>query len=91
MLKEKLTDNEALFLEALVDAIRHGDSGAKIQHTRSLNTVTISIIPSKEEFKQDIINSLIYVHRLYHLKVTFSKSLSKSKNITFSIDLENYS
>lgn len=87
MLNNKITDNEALFLEAVITAIRHADSQATISHTRNLNQVLISILPSKEEFKQDIISNLVAIHRTYHLKVVFSKSLAKAKTITFPIDL----
>ena len=90
MLKDTLTDNEALFLEALIGAIRHADSMAEIAHTRNLNSVAFTITPSKDEFKQDIINNLLHIHHTYHMKVKFSKSLSLSKKITFSLNLENF-
>lgn len=87
MLTDKITDNQALFLEAVITAIRHADSQAKLSYQRNLNQVVISISPSLDEFKQDIINNLVYIHRIYHSKVVFSKSLAKSKTITFSLDL----
>jgi hypothetical protein len=86
---EALNDNDLRFLHSVDTALKYSDPEVKVECRRSLNTLIVTVIPSQEEFKQDIIDNLVGLHRMMGMKITFTKSLGLSKQITFQINLEN--
>ena len=80
-----LTDNDNQYSDFLQVAIEHSDPNASINLFKSSEKITIHITPSIDDFKNDIINNILSVHRILHLTPIFSSSLRISKKISFNL------
>lgn len=85
-LPKPIEDNVERFIVFTTGAIQHSDPEAKITIQKDLNNdFSVSVLPSNIEFKSSIINNLLYVHKHMKIKITFSKSLERSRYISYTI------
>lgn len=80
-------DNDYEYLNCIRAYIASGDGSAAISFFRKPDSLIIHIVPSDPEFKQDVINNILAIHRLLGLKAIFSKSLSISKTVSYTVEL----
>lgn len=80
-------DNDILYLEFIVAALKHSDPDAEITLHKVDDQIKVNISPSIEDFRQQIIENILGAHRLLNLKVIFSKSLKIQKSISYHVDI----
>ena len=85
-----LADNEMGLLMFIMTIIKYSDCCFSMIIDKKPDKITCHITPSKEEFRQDVINNLLYVNKIMKRKViVFSKSLAISKKVSFEIVLSD--
>lgn len=83
-----LADNEIDLLLFIMMILKYSDCCFDILIDKNDERTICHISPSNPDFKQDIIDNLLYVNKITKKKViVFSKSLAISKKISFSIQL----
>lgn len=83
-----LKDNDTEYIESVKSSLTHADPNCKLSiRKNNAGSLLFSITPAQDEFKQDIINNLLGLHRLLKIKIIFSKSLKISKIISFEVNL----
>lgn len=80
-----LQDNDKFYLEFVGDALKHADPEAEIVLNKMDNVIKVNVTPSVAEFRQSIIDNLLHAHRLFRLKIIFSKSLAKEKRVNYEV------
>lgn len=80
-----LRDNDQFYLEFIVDALKHSDPEAAITLHKIESAIKVNIVPSVPEFRQSIIQNLLDAHRLFHIKIIFSKSLALEKSVNYEV------
>ena len=85
----KLNDQELILLFQIIEIIEHSDPNFTIAINRKEGEIVCHISPSNPDYRQQIINHLLYVNKVLHIKIKFSSSLAISRTISFSIDLIN--
>lgn len=81
--KNPIPDNDARYLEFITDALKHSDPEAELKIHKVDKEIKVNIMPSAPEFRQSIITNLLDAHRLFKIKIIFSKSLAIEKHINF--------
>lgn len=82
-----ITDNDYYYLDTIRAYASSKDGTASFSFHKHEGELIVHIKPSEPDFKQDIINSLLSIHRLMGLKIIFSKSLGISKTVSYTISL----
>ncbi len=80
-----LKDNDAVYINFISDVMKHADPEADILLDKYEKEIKVNITPSNGDFKQHLITDLLEAHRLFQMKIIFSKSLSISKKISYSV------
>ena len=78
-------DNSILYIGFVTSVLGYADPDASMNIHYINDELKISITPSIPEFRQDIINNMVYVHRLLKLKPEFSKSTLVEKGVHYSV------
>jgi hypothetical protein len=85
---KEITDSELRYMEYLENAIlKHSCVHSEVFIDKRDLELKVTIKPSDEALKGQIINDILASHRLMGIRVIFSKSLAISHNISYSIDL----
>lgn len=82
-----LRDNDKFYIDFVIDALKHSDPEAEITLIKTEKDIKVRVKPSEKEFKQAIINNLLDAHRLFHIKIIFSKSLAAAENISYLVEM----
>lgn len=80
-------DNDYYYLDSIRAYIAVADGQAAFSLNRTPEEIIVHIKPSNPEFKQAIINNVLSINRKLGIKIIFSKSLSISKTISYSMYL----
>lgn len=90
-LPHNLSDNEGRYIALILAVIDYSNPESETSITYSRDKYHFNISPKNEDFRQDIINNLLGVHRNLKIKITFSSSLKISKLVQFTVkkDLED--
>lgn len=86
--RNPLPDNDSFYLDFVSDALKHSDPQAELLLNKFDNEIKVSITPSDPEFRQHIIDNLLAAHRLFQIKIIFSKSLAKEKRVNYLVDFK---
>jgi len=79
------TDNELIYEDLIRAVITYSDPEATHQIFTLGEKKNVTITPSTQDFRQDIINNILGIHQVLKIKITFSKSLQLQKNISYSV------
>lgn len=82
-----ITDNDLYYLDFLNFVTNYADPCAEITVDRNEDIIRTVITPSSELFRQDIIDCIIKMHRILHIKMDFAKSTKIQKKIYYKINL----
>lgn len=82
------TDNEVLLLQTIIEIICYSDPGFNITISKRPTDIMCHITPSSSNFKQDLVNNLMWINKNLGIKIHFSSSLGISSKISFTIDLK---
>jgi hypothetical protein len=80
-----LLDSDYSYLSLLYAIIRHSDAECHVNLTKVEDEMFVAITPSQQDFKQHIIENLLFGHRLLGMKIYFSKSLAIQKSVCYTI------
>ena len=83
-----ITDNDRYYLDFLRIVAYYTDPDAEVTVDKSSTEIKTKIIPSKKEYRQDIIKHILIMHKQLNIKVDFSKSTNIQENIYYKIDLK---
>lgn len=83
--KQILPDNDQFYIDFVVDALKHSDPDCTVTLHKFPDEIKTSIKPSESLFKQHIIDNLLGAHKLFGIKIIFSKSLAISPTISFLV------
>lgn len=81
----RVSDNVLELLCIIVTIVNYSDPLHQVKVICHENKVICYITPSKEDYKQEIIDNLLWINKNLHIKIIFSKSLKIQKNISFEI------
>ena len=84
--KSPLHDNDHWYLTFIQDALKHSDPEAEMILNKFEDDIKVSIIPSTPDFRNHIIENMLGAHRLFKIKIIFSKSLTKEKRVNFLVN-----
>lgn len=82
-----VTDNDLFYLDIISIIVYYSDPEASLEINRIDDHINTSVYPSTKDFRQEIINNILTLHKLLNIKVDFSKSTKIQKNIYYKIDL----
>lgn len=82
-----VNDNDWYYFDMIRLIVSYADPDAKIHIDKLDKTIKTRIIPSNIIFRQDIIDCIIALHRIFYIKLDFSKSTKIQKNIYYSLEL----
>lgn len=80
-------DNSYLYLWLVSLSIQHRDPGAMVAVNKNNGKLQAIITPSRGEFKQDIIENILSMHKILGIRVDFSKSSALQKIITYNFEI----
>jgi hypothetical protein len=80
-----LHDSDQMYLEFVLAALKHSDPEGHITMYKFDNEIKVTVVPSDPKYREHIIENLLNAHRLFKLKITFSKSLAISTSVSYSI------
>lgn len=81
-----LLDKEMDLLLFIMMILKYSDCCFDVLIDKNEDRTMCHITPSQEQFKQDIIDNLLYVNKITKKKIIiFSKSLAISKKVSFEI------
>jgi len=82
-----ISDNSALYLMFLNAVIAHADPEAILKISKEVDKLRIVINPSEASFREDILENVLAMHKIFHIKPEFAKSTKIQKNLFFNISL----
>ncbi len=80
-----LSDEQMDMLSFIMMLLNYSDCCYEIIISKTEEKVIMHITPSTPEFKQDIIDNLLYIVKVMKIKIIFSKSLAISHIISLEI------
>lgn len=84
-----LDDNSLALFNLLFSILYYSDPGYKIEIFEKEEEVICHVTPSITDFKQPIINNLLFLNKVVkNTRIRFSSSLKLSKIISFRIPFE---
>lgn len=83
-----ISDNDVHYFIFLKMAIEYSDPEATFIVKRGLKGYQINIKSGVQDFRNDIIENILYLSRILRTPITFSSSLAISNLISFSIPYE---
>lgn len=81
-----MTDNESRYINLVVAAINYTSPESNVTVHYHDNSYNISVELGNIEFRQELIDNLLGLHRALKLKITFSSSLAISKLVSYKIN-----
>jgi len=84
----RLTDNELHLLQEIVTIVEYTDPGFIISICKNPENIIAHITPSSQDFRQGIIDNLLYVNKVLKVRIHFSSSLGISRIISFTVNLD---
>lgn len=84
-----IDDNSIMYLIFLNAVVRHADPDANIRIEKHKETLQVTVFPAVPEFRQALLENILSMHKLLHLRTNFAKSTKMMKSLSYEIDLEN--
>lgn len=85
----RFTDNENLFVQELLTIILYSDANPTVKMCKKPDEIIAHIIPSDIQFKEKIVQNLLWINRTMKLRIRYSSSLGISRTISFRMPLDN--
>ena len=81
----KVTDTDYDLLEMVVMIPKYTDPQCSILMSKEDSRVLVHALPSLPEFKQEMVDNLLFINKNKNAKVIFSKSLERSRRVSFEL------
>lgn len=84
---QEMLDNDIAYLNYILSNLERIDKDLDVRIINKIDTHQLTILPSKEYYKKNLILKVKELHRKIKLDVQFSKTLKLSDYITWEISL----
>lgn len=85
-----MTDNEQRYLNLIEAVSEYSCPNSDLNLRKGSNdNFIVTIKPSEQNFRQDIIHNILAIHRLLKIPIIFSSSLKVSNSVAYNVKLEN--
>lgn len=86
---EVLPDNEVAYFAHLEGVINSVDELSTLEITKNPKSYHFRLVPSLPKYNPMLLEEILKLHNIFHIKLNLSKSIKASATIAFEIDLEN--
>lgn len=84
---EILPDNEEVYFQHLIGVVESVDELSTLQISKLKDKYHFRLAPSTPKYNQMLLEELLKLHNVFHLKLDISKSIKSSGTIVFQINL----
>jgi len=84
---EILPDNEEVYFQHLIGVVESVDELSTLQISKLKDSYHFRLAPSTPKYNQILLEELLKLHNVFHLKLDISKSIKSSGTIVFQINL----
>jgi hypothetical protein len=84
---EILLDNEANYLAMLQGIVESVDEYASMEITKVPEAYKFRIVPSLPRYNNMLLEEILKLNNLFHIRLDLGKSIKTSSTITFQIEL----
>jgi hypothetical protein len=82
-------DNDEIYLQYLNGVIESVDELASLEIVKGSNSYHFRLAPSLPKYNDMLLQEILKLNNLFHIRLDLSKSIKSSSTINFSINLEN--
>ena len=86
---EVLPDNEMAYFAHLEGVINSVDELSSLEITKTPTAYHFRLVPSLPKYNPMLLEELLKLHNVFHIKLKLSKSIKTSATIAFEINLDN--
>lgn len=86
---EVMPDNEVAYFAHLEGIINSVDELSTLEITKNPKSYHFRLVPSLPKYNPMLLEEILKLHNIFHIKLNLSKSIKASATIAFEIDLEN--
>ena len=86
---EVLPDNEIAYFAHLEGVINSVDELSSLEITKTPRAYHFRLVPSLPKYNPMLLEVLLKLHNIFHIKLNLSKSIKTSATIAFEINLDN--
>lgn len=86
---EVMPDNELAYFAHLEGVINSVDELSTLEITKNPKSYHFRLVPSLPKYNPMLLEEILKLHNIFHIKLNLSKSIKASATIAFEIDLEN--
>lgn len=86
---EVMPDNEVAYFAHLEGVINSVDELSTLEITKNPKSYHFRLVPSLPKYNPMLLEEILKLHNIFHIKLNLSKSIKASATIAFEIDLEN--
>jgi len=86
---EVMPDNEVAYFAHLEGVINSVDELSILEITKNPKSYHFRLVPSLPKYNEMLLEEILKLHNIFHIKLKLSKSIKASATIAFEIDLEN--
>lgn len=86
---EVMPDNEIAYFAHLEGVINSVDELSTLEITKNPKSYHFRLVPSLPKYNPMLLEEILKLHNIFHIKLNLSKSIKASATIAFEIDLEN--
>ena len=86
---EIMQDNEIAYFAHLEGVINSVDELSSLEITKTPTAYHFRLVPSVPKYNPMLLEELLKLHNVFHIKLNLSKSIKTSATIAFEINLDN--
>lgn len=84
---EVMADNDEVYLNHLIGVIEAIDELSSLEITKTPTSFHFRLAPSVPKYNPILLEEILKLHNLFHIRLNLSKSIKSSATLVFSIDL----
>lgn len=84
-----LEDNLRNYIQMLLGVSEFSDPDSEVTFKRGKEKYIVTIKPQTDEFRQSIIDNVLYINRKLKIPIKYSSSLEISKLVSFTITISD--
>lgn len=84
---EVMADNDEAYINHLIGVIEAVDELSSLEITKTPTSFHFRLAPSVPKYNPILLEEILKLHNLFHIRLNLSKSIKSSATLVFSIDL----
>lgn len=84
-----MNDNELAYFAHLEGVISSVDELSTLEITKNPGSYHFRLVPSLPKYNPMLLEEILKLHNIFHIKLKLSKSIKSSATIAFEISLDN--